>query len=132
MGHAVSASVEAREKLAMKRQGMAHFHIGRLQRDGFMPLHPPEEFFDAIDPEDQARAAFDHPTIRSRNPYLGQTPPWPHRPKRTRKSELAQTTDTIDLTMVEAVESVGLASSHPSPAASPEALDPRLHDLEAP
>ena len=75
MGHAVSASVEAREKLAMKRQGMAHFHIGRLQRDGFMPLHPQEEFFDAIDPEDPARDAFDHPTIRSRNPYLGPDAP---------------------------------------------------------
>jgi hypothetical protein len=61
--------------LVSKRQEMAHFHIGRLQEDGYMPLHAPEQFFDAVDPEDQARAAYDHPTMRSRNPYMGPDAP---------------------------------------------------------
>ena len=52
---------------------MAHFHIGRLQQDGFMPLHPPEQFFDAIDPEDQAREAFDH--WHAPHPYAGPNAP---------------------------------------------------------
>jgi len=65
----------ARATLVAKRQEMAHFHIGRLQEDGYMPLHAPEEFCDAVDPEDQARAAYDHPTMRSRNPYMGPDAP---------------------------------------------------------
>ncbi|NDD65837.1 MAG: hypothetical protein EBZ36_17950, partial [Acidobacteria bacterium] len=65
----------ARAKLVSKRQEMVHFHIGRLQEDGYMPMHAPEQFFDAADPEDQARAAYDHPTMRSRNPYMGPDAP---------------------------------------------------------
>ena len=38
-GDAVEATEEARRKLAAKRQGMVHFHMDRLQQDGFMPVH---------------------------------------------------------------------------------------------
>jgi hypothetical protein len=38
-----------------------------------MPLHPPEQFFDAIDPEDQAREAFDH--WHAPHPYAGPNAP---------------------------------------------------------
>ena len=36
---AVSEVEEARAKLAAKRQGLAYFHLDRLERDGFMPVH---------------------------------------------------------------------------------------------
>ena len=46
--------------MVSKRQEMVHFHIGRLQEAGYMPMHAQEQFFDAVDPEDPARAAYDH------------------------------------------------------------------------
>jgi len=73
LAHSTSIAHDARAKLAAKRQDMAHFHIGRLQEDGFMPMHQPEQFFEAVDPEDQAREAYDH--WNTPHPYAGPNAP---------------------------------------------------------
>jgi len=66
LGHSVSAAEEAREKLMLKRQGMMQFHVGRLQRAGFIPVQPLPSQTPAThpDPEIQAVEAFDRPSIR--------------------------------------------------------------------
>ena len=60
LAHSVNTTQEAREKLAAKRQGMAHFHIGRLQEDGYMPAFEPGMFQTNRDPAEQGVRGFDH------------------------------------------------------------------------
>jgi len=71
LGHAISAADEAWGKLAAKRQGMAQFHMDRLQKGGLVPLsanpmprfaQPVQNAFTAhLDREDQFVEAYDRP-----------------------------------------------------------------------
>ena len=72
---APSIAHEARGKLAAKRHDMAHFHIGRLQEAGYLPAFEPGMFQTNRDPAEQGREAYDHPTMRSQNPFLGPDAP---------------------------------------------------------
>ena len=53
LAHSTSIAHEARGKLAAKRQEMVHFHIGRLQEDGYLPAFEPGMFQTNRDPAEQ-------------------------------------------------------------------------------
>ena len=78
LGGAVSATEEARGKLAAKRQRMAQFHTDRLEHDGFMPMHRPGHT-----PEDVFMAPPDaeEPTMHAAS---GHPPPPPPAGRTTR------------------------------------------------
>ena len=78
LGHAMSnTSEEARQKLAAKREGMAQFHMDRLQRGGFAPVPRMQgavhhTFADHNDPEEEYVDAYDRverPANPSRSGY---------------------------------------------------------------
>ena len=50
----------AHTSLVQKRAGMAQFHIGRLQEDGYMPAFQPGSFQTNRDPAEQGVRGFDH------------------------------------------------------------------------
>ena len=60
LAHSTSITHEARGKLAAKRQEMVHFHIGRLQEDGYLPAFEPGMFQTNRDPAEQGVRGFDH------------------------------------------------------------------------
>ena len=78
LGGTVSATEEARGKLAAKRQRMAQFHTDRLEHDGFMPMHRPGHT-----PEDVFMAPPDaeEPTMHAAS---GHPPPPPPAGRTTR------------------------------------------------
>ena len=60
LAHSTSIAHEARGKLAAKRQEMVHFHIGKLQEDGYLPAFEPGMFQTNRDPAEQGVRGFDH------------------------------------------------------------------------
>ena len=81
LGHAMSnTSEEARQKLAAKREGMAQFHMDRLQRGGFAPVPRMQgavhhTFADHNDPEEEYVDAYDRVERPAHLPRSGYETP---------------------------------------------------------
>ena len=58
LGESITHAAHA--SLVQKRAGMAQFHIGRLQEDGYMPAFEPGSFQTNRDPAEQGVRGFDH------------------------------------------------------------------------